>query len=227
MRTLALLFTLLLGLGSARADQLIVNGSFETGLTGWLTGNNGDGGFFATSGTVTPLTYNSTVGASSGNTYALSDDYSGSQTSYLRQFFTTPSSFQTATLSFAMFVNDIYGADFGSSGPGGQVQLLNSLGTVIASLFGPVDTFENPVGSPNPYVQYSANIASLLNPNTTYGLQFSSTDTTNLINVGVDNVSLLTAGSTAVTVTPEPTTLSLVGLGSILLAWTAFYKKAA
>lgn len=225
MRTLALLFTLLLGFGSAHADQLIVNGGFETGLTGWLTGSNGDGGFFANSGTATPLTFNSTVGASSGSFYAVSDDYSGSQTSYLRQFFTTPSSFQTATLSFAMFVNDIYGADFGSSGPGAQVQLLNSVGSVIATLFGPVDTFENPVGNPNPYLQYSSNISFFLNPNTTYGLQFSNTDITNLINVGVDNVSIVTTNATAVT--PEPTTLSLVGLGSVLLAWTAFYKKAA
>lgn len=225
MRTLALLFSLLLAVSSARADQLITNGSFETGLTGWLTASTGDGGFSVIQGTATPLTYNNTVGASAGSSYAVSDDYSSSQTQFLRQFFTAPSGFQTATLSFAMFVNDIYGADFGSSGPGAQVSLLNSLGAVIANLFGPVDTFENPVGSPNPYRQYSLNIASLLTPGSTYGLQFSSADTTNLINVGVDNVSLVTANATAVT--PEPTTLSLVGLGSILLAWTAFYKKTA
>lgn len=222
MRQYVLLFTLLLTFVSARADQLIVNGSFETGLSGWLTSSTSDGGFFAASGTVTPLTYNSTVGARAGSSYAVSDDYSGSQTQFLRQFFTAPTSFQSATLSFSMFVNDVYGADFGSSGPGAQVSLLDSFGAQIATLFGPTDTFENPVGSPNAYVQYSVNLASLLTPNTTYALQFSSTDTTNLINVGVDNVSLVTAGATAVT--PEPTTFSLVGLGGILLAWTA-YKK--
>ena len=124
MRTLASLAILLFAFASARADQLITNGGFESGLTGWTTSSTGDGGFFANSGTTTPLNANATVGAHSGTNYAVSDDYSGSQTQTLTQTFTTPSSLSSATLSFEMFVNDIYGGSFGSSGPGGTVSLL-------------------------------------------------------------------------------------------------------
>lgn len=221
MRTLALLAISFLAFASARADQLIVNGGFESGtLTGWTAASNGDGNFTVTSATTTPLTFNATVGPHSGNYYAVSDDFDGSQTQTLTQTFTTPASFQSATLSFAIFVNDIDGSDFGSSGPGGQVSLLNSVGTTLAVFYGPVDTFESPMGVPNPYTLFSENIASLLSANTTYQLQFSSTDSTALINVGVDDVSL-------VTTTPEPGSLSLLATGGLLVFWLASRKLKA
>ena len=225
MRTLALLAIFLFAFSSARADSLIVNGGFESGLTGWTTTSTGDGNFTVTSATTTPLTFNATVGAHSGSFYAVSDDFSGSQTQFLTQSFTTPTSFQTATLSFEMFVNDIEGLDFGPSGPGGEVKLLNSMGATIAVLYGPVDTFENPVGSPNPYVLFNQDIASLLNPSTTYELQFSSTDTVGLINVGVDDVSLVTTASTPAV--PEPATSSLLAIGGLFVFWLACRKPKA
>jgi hypothetical protein len=226
LRILACLAIFLFAFASARADNLIVNGGFEDGnLTGWTTSSTGDGSFTANSGTTTPLTYSNTVGAHSGTYYAVSDDYDGSQTQFLTQTFTTPSSIQSAVLSFAMFVDDIYGADYGSSGPGGEVSLLNALGAPIAVLYGPVDTFENPVGTPNPYVLYSDNIASLLSADTTYQLQFSSTDTTGLINVGVDDVSLITTAAAATT--PEPATVSLFAIGGLFIFWLACRKAKA
>lgn len=223
MRTLASLAILLFAFASARADQLIVNGGFETGdLSGWTTSTTGDGNFSVTSAAATPLTFNATVGAHSGTYYAVSDDYDGSQTQFLTQTFTTPTSLSTATLSFEMFVNDVYGGDFGSDGPGGEVSLLNSKGFLIAVLYGPIDTFDNPVGSPNSYVLFSKDIASLLSANTTYELQFSSTDTTGLINVGVDDVSLITTSAV-----PEPATFSLSAIGGLLVFWLARRKPAA
>jgi hypothetical protein len=120
-----------------------------------------------------------------------------------------------------MFVNDVYGGDFGSAGPGGQVTLLNSVGTALAVLYGPLDTFENPVGSPNPYVLFSQDIASLLSANTTYELQFSSTDTSGPLNVGVDDVSLVTS------TVPEPASFSLSALGGLLAIWRAYRKPKA
>jgi hypothetical protein len=218
LRKLALLTIFLIAFASARADNLIVNGGFESGLTGWTATSTGDGNFTANSGTTTPLTFSNTVGAHSGSFYAVSDDFSGSQTQTLTQTFATPTSFQTATLSFAMFVNDIEGSAFGSSGPGGEVSLLTSGGALIAVLNGPVDTFENPMGAGNPYLLYSEDIASLLSANTTYELQFSSTDSTGLINVGVDDVSLITT-------TPEPATFSLSAIGGLLVFWRAYRKQ--
>ena len=221
MRTLASLAIFLFAFASARADNLIVNGGFESGtLAGWTAASTGDGNFMVNSGVTTPLTFNDTVGAHSGTFYAVSDDFSGSQTQTLTQSFTTPAFFQSATLSFAMFVNDITGHDFGSSGPGGEVSLLSSGGTLIDVLYGPTDTFENPVGVPNPYVLFSQNIASLLSANTTYQLQFSSTDSTALINVGVDDVAL-------VTTVPEPPTYSLLALGGLVVFGLAYRKSKA
>ncbi len=226
MRTLASLAIFLLAATSARADQLITNGGFETGtLAGWTATSTipGDGNFSVTSLSTTPLNYNATVGAHSGTYYAVSDDYDGSSTEYLTQTFTTPASLLSATLSFDIFVNDIYGADFGTSGSGGQVTLLSSLGVPIAVLYGPSDTFENPVGSPNPYIAISQNILSDLAANTTYQLQFSSSDSTNLINVGIDDVSLITT-SASTAPTPEPSTFSLSAIGGVLVAWMAYRK---
>jgi len=223
LRILASFAILLFAFASARADQLITNGGFETGtLTGWTATSNGDGNFTVNSGVTTPLTFSNTVGANSGTFYAVSDDFSGSQTQTLTQSFTTPTSFTSAVLSFAMFVNDIEGSAFGSSGAGGEVSLLNSGGALLAVLNGPFDTFENPMGAPNPYVLFSEDIASMLSANTTYKLQFSSTDSTGLINVGVDDVSLVTAVSTSPV--PEPATLSLSAIGGLLVFWLAYRK---
>ena len=224
MRKLALLSIFLLAFASARADQLITNGGFESGLTGWTAASNGDGNFTANTGTTTPLTFSATVGANSGTHYAVSDDFSGSQTQTLTQSFTTPTSLGSATLSFEMFVNDIQGTAFGSSGAGGQVSLLTSGGVLIAVLNGPVDTFENPLGAPNPYILYSDDLTALLSANTTYELQFSSADSTGLINVGVDDVSLVTTSAVA---TPEPATFSLSAIGGLLAFWRAYRKPRA
>lgn len=216
MRKLASLAIFLFAFVSARADQLIVNGGFETGtLAGWTATSTGEGNFSVTSAATTPLTYNDTVGPHSGAYYAVSDDYYGSQTQFLTQSFTTPNSFQAVTLSFDIFVNDIYGAYFGPDGAG-SVSLLDAMGTPIALLYGPSDTFESPVGIPNRYVFVSGNIASLLNPNTTYELQFASTDTTGLVNVGVDDVSLVA--------TPEPASFSLLATGGLLVFFLAYRK---
>lgn len=225
MRTLALLAIILFAFASARADQLIVNGGFEDGnLTGWTVSSSapGDGNFTVTSASTTPLTYNATVGPDSGTYYAVSDDY-GPETQYLTQVFTTGSSIGTATLSFDMFVNDVYGSDFGSSGPGAEVSLLSSTGVLISLLNGPVDTFESTVGDPNPYIAYSDNLSALLAPNTTYQLQFSSTDTSAIINTGIDNVSLLTSG--AASPIPEPATFFYVALPGLLFFWLAYRKQ--
>lgn len=224
MRTFASLAILLFAFVSARADQLIVNGGFESGtLAGWTAASsNNDGGFTVTSAPYTPDSYNATVGAADGTYYAVSDDYNGYETQTLTQSFTTPSSFSSAVLSFDMFVNDVYGAAYGSGGPGGEVSLLTSTGTLITILNGPIDTYESSIGTPNNYVSYDEDIASLLSADTTYELQFSSTDTEGPLNVGIDDVSLVTSSPV-----PEPATFPLLAAGGALVFWMARRKTNA
>jgi len=219
MKLSASLVALLVAVGTANAANLIVNGGFETGdLTGWTaTSTEGTGGFSATSQTYTPVSGNATVGPHSGSYYAVSDDF-GPQTAYLTQTFTTPSTFNTDLLSFSIFVNDVYGGAYGSAGPGGQVNLLTSAGTLIAVLYGPADTFENPIGQPNPYVNETINITSYLARSTTYQLQIQDTETSGTINVGVDDISLQSA-------TPEPATLLSTALLGGLILWCARRKR--
>jgi hypothetical protein len=218
MTARACAFTTLFLLGwTASASQLIVNGSFETGdLTGWTaTDTGGLGDFSVTKFLFTPLTGNGTVGPQDGGFYAVSDDY-GPQTEDLTQTFTVPLGTTTALLSFSMFVNDVYGGDFGSSGPGGSVFLLSSTNALITSFYS-ADTFDSPVGNPNPWVTMSnIDVMPFLTPGSTYTLDFQETDVTSLINVGVDNVSLVT---TAVAQAPEPDTLIPGALLTALIIW--------
>jgi hypothetical protein len=83
--------TLFLLGSSASASQLIVNGNFETGdLTGWSVGDSaGLGDFSVTNLTLTPMTFNGTVGPQQGSFYAVGDDF-GPQTEDLTQTFTIP-----------------------------------------------------------------------------------------------------------------------------------------
>jgi hypothetical protein len=62
---------------NANAVQLIGNGGFETGLTGWaVTSSVGSGGsWFPDTTTSTPLTGNPTVGPFSGTGYAVTDQF--------------------------------------------------------------------------------------------------------------------------------------------------------
>ncbi|HRI16081.1 MAG TPA: hypothetical protein PLX89_24040 [Verrucomicrobiota bacterium] len=60
---------------SASAAELLVNGGFEAGLSGWtVTDQAGSSGsFYAVSGTTTPLSGFGTVGPASGLQYGLTD----------------------------------------------------------------------------------------------------------------------------------------------------------
>jgi hypothetical protein len=73
------LIAITLGISSsAKADQLLVNGGFETGtFAGWTvvnrTGSFAGSNFFVSAGTVLPQSGLSTVGPASGNFSAVSD----------------------------------------------------------------------------------------------------------------------------------------------------------
>jgi len=225
------LLGMLLLVYTANASQLISNGDFGTGdLTDWtVTDSLGLGDFSVTNSIYTPDTGNDTVGALSPSTfYAVSDDYAP-QTEDLIQSFTVPTGTTSLLLSYSLFVNDVYANAYGGSqGPGGSVLLLSSAGATIATLQAATDTFESAVGSPNPWVTVTnLSIIGDVVAGNAYKLEFQEIDTTAVINVGVDNVSLVATGATSV---PEPNTfiptLVIAGLFLCRVGYKRFIQES-
>src|SRR4051794_4559009 len=102
----------------ASAQNLISNGGFEAGLTGWTVNNSGSGGVISTN--LTNVGGVATVGAASGSFYAATQQ-TGPGTHTFSQDFTTTGS---VNVSFDMFVNDWDGGPF--CGPG-----LNHTGAAV------------------------------------------------------------------------------------------------
>ena len=205
--------------GSLGATQLFTNPGFEMGsLNGWTvesTPSSGvgspssDDSFFVSSSMLTPSTGNPTVGPADGTYYAVSDtdNLVSPETTVIYQTVTIPNT-DSLILSLDMFVNDVYGGLYGSSGFGGEVAIWASgsdplTATPTTVLFGgPVDTFLDPQGDPNPYIFYSASILGDVTLGSTYEIGVLESDTSGPINVGIDDFSLMT---------PEPGTLLLTG----------------
>ena len=129
----ARLCTVLCGLSiayTASASELFVNGNFGTGdLTGWTMTTNpapGPVGFYVTSATTTPNNGFPTVGADAPSTFYAVTDNQGPGDVAISQSFTVPVGTTSAILSFATFVNDI----FGGSGTGGSIVLLAPQGRI-------------------------------------------------------------------------------------------------
>jgi hypothetical protein len=188
----------------ANADQLIVNGGFESGFTGWTVTDQagGSGSFFIDDNDgSTPLTGEPTVGPASGSAYAVSDQ-GGPGTHALTQAFTVPAGASNVVLSFDMFVNDWDG------GP-----IINPAGldyTAFANQHARVDILSNGSGAfdtgagvlqnfylgvdagndPHVYTPYSFNITSLVSGGGTFILRFAEVDNQSFFNQGVDNVGI-------------------------------------
>ena len=102
---------LLLGIASTvNASQLLTNGSFEGGLTGWtVTDSTTDGGsWFVTNQLRTPPNGYPTVGPSNGSYYAVTDEIRPGLHA-LTQALTDPLGTTSAIISFDVFQNDVYG----------------------------------------------------------------------------------------------------------------------
>jgi hypothetical protein len=205
----------------ASGNNLFVNGGFETGdFTGWTASVEGgsQGSLFVQSGTGTPISGNSTVGPSSGNFYALTDQGGGGAYA-LTQSFTVGAGFN-GVLSFDLFANDYAGTTI--VGPlthtGGAVEFATvDLLTGGADPFStaPADVLQNfysgsdAGANPNPFTTYTFDISNILSAGGTFQIRFGEADNQFFFNMGIDNVSL--------TATPEPATLflfapALVGL---------------
>jgi len=211
----------------AQASQLITNGGFETGtLSGWTvanqTGSFPGSNFFALSGTTTPQSGSTTVVPATGSFYAVSDG-SGPEAHALLQSFTVPGPASSVILSFSLFVNS-YGGSFvnpigldftDGANQHARVDILRSTASafdtgtgVLQNLYLGTDSGANP----HAYKNDTFDITSLVGPGGTFLLRFAEVDNQNVLNLGVDNVSI---NFTAATSVPEPFSITLAALGVI------------
>ena len=209
---------------TARANEVITNGGFETGdFTGWtVTDTGGAGSFFVCPNAgaspcpsnQTPLSGLPTVGPAGGSFYAVSDQF-GPGSHAITQSFTALAG-MTYQLSFDMFVNDW--ATFNGAPPqfpgGGEADLLGGASPVVLYQ---ADTQVDPTtGLPNPWVHTSLDITADLTPGLTYQLRFLESDSTAPLNVGADNVSLMASA------VPEP---NLLAFPVAFLAGIVLYRS--
>jgi len=225
---IVVVLSLLFGGLSARADgiQLITNGNFATGFTGWTMDNEGNGSWYVLSGTTEPnpstlggSIFPTTVGPYPGDTYYASSDQSNPGAHALIQTFTVPIGDTSIDLSFDMFANNYGGSTNCNNGVDyttpntecGFVAILAAGSTLSSPTL--VDLLymgSDPLSTnPNPYTAYNYDLSSVLTPGTTYVLAFAEADNQGPFNMGIDNVSMIAA--------PEPGTLGLALMGFGLL----------
>jgi hypothetical protein len=153
-------------------------------------------------------------------------DETGPSVLAMFQSFTVSGPVSSVVLSYSLFANS-YGAV--SVNPGGldytvlganqyaRVDILRAGATpfdtgsgVLANFFLGADSGANP----HHYTNYTFNITSLVAGGGTFELRFAEVDNVNFLNLGVDNVSVLTTVSGV----PEPSSLLLGAGGAGLLA---------
>jgi hypothetical protein len=200
----------------ACAAQIINNGTFETGLTGWSVANalGSDGSFGLQTGTTSPIN-GDMVPAPPGGTRAAMTDAAGPGTHILYQDFFVSAPVGSAVLTFDAFIGNRASSlfnpspaslDFGAPDFNQQarVDILVSGATSfsVAATDVLLTAFQTNPGDPaiSGYRTITANLTSVWNShvNSTLRLRFAETDNVAAFQFGVDNVSLLTAA------VPEP-----------------------
>lgn len=222
-----------LGLGASAAHaNLISNGDFESGLTGWSVFDqaDGDGTWYSSSvGSATPESGQSTSAVGGSGLYAVSDQNGPGAHSLIQSF--TVGAGAIVNVSFDMFVNSY--ADYAEARGGldytlipnqharvdiltaGATPFSTASGDIVATLVAP---FADLVvdSTPNPFTAYSFDVSAELAAGGTFQLRFAEVDNQLFLNMGVDNV-VVQARTDEGTGVPAPTPLALLAMGLLAL----------
>ncbi len=207
------------------AQQLITNGGFESGFTGWTRVDQvgSEGTWAQQSGTTTPIN-GFTVPAPPGGSNAAMTDAQGPGSHILYQDFTVPMNLDVTTLSFDLYIRNHADAFFSPNTldfatPALNQQFRVDIMTTTADPFSVTmadvlfTVYQTQPGNPlvSGYTTIVADLTALFaaHPGETLRLRFAEVDNVNFFNAGVDNVSL---------VVPEPTTVSLLLAAAAVLA---------
>ncbi len=229
--------------GAFAATELIENGGFETGDFQFWTVTDlpgGDGSWFvSTPGATTPISNSATSAVgSSGSFYAVTDQ-NGPGSHSLTQSFTVPVGTLSAILSFSYFAND---SDSGPIvDPDGLTDITDpnqhTRVDLLTGTAGPFDTgpsevlanfylgVDDQMTNPNPFTPYSFDITALVSGGGTFQIRFAEVDNQFFLNAGVDNVSVLVDFSPPVGVVPEPASLLVWSMLSMVAMATRLKSR--
>jgi PEP-CTERM motif len=223
---LAGFFACLLAL-PGQAAQLITNGGFEPGFTGWVQVDQlgSDSSWFSQTGATSPVLGDPVPAPPQGSSAAMTDG-GGPGSKVLYQDFTVSASAASFLLSFQVYLNNQAAAfstpaslDF--STPALNQQFRVDIISTAADPFSVAGSdilqaiYQTSIGDPltSGYNTITADVTALLNANVgqTLRLRFAQADNVNIFHTGIDDVSLASAD------VPEPSTI-MVGFGLVTLA---------
>jgi hypothetical protein len=198
------------------ASELIVNGSFEAGFTGWTEVDQagGSGSFFVQSGTGSPLN-GFTVPAPPQGIFAAMTDQTGPGSHVLLQDFTVPLGATSVMLSFEVFISNQAGVFFKPDSLDyttipNQFAMVDILGAGAGDFDAPSSAIVNAYTSTanGGYFPFSFDLTPFVTPGTTYRLRLAEVDNQLFFNAGFDSVSI------QANAVPEPGSLFLLLSGA-------------
>jgi hypothetical protein len=222
----------------AEAAQILTNGGFEAGFSGWSRADalGSDGTFFIQNGTASPLNGDA-VPTPPGPINAAMSDGGGPGAHVLWQDFTISTTAPRFLLSFDLFIGNraaLFATpapaslDFGINAANQQVRvdiLISSAGAFsVAASDVLLNLYQSKAGDPlvSGYTNYSFDITPLVvaNLSNTLRIRFAETDNLAELQAGVDNVSLLSQ-------IPEPSSLLTMASGCLLGLATLLRRRKA
>ena len=222
----------------AFADQLLVNGNFETGdLSGWIksvqAGSAGDVFVVANTAGGAPLSPSSYPQNGSGGNYVALTDQTSRGSYSLTQAFTLAGA-SAITVKFDLLVDNQYGPA-ATTPPERDYSVSPNQNVVVDILRAGADAFTtNPADivavlygpggiGLNPWTSYSFDLGTLAAG--TYQFRFGETDNRFYFQAGLDNVEVL--ADTPSGNVPEPATLGLIGAALAGSPWARRRRRLA